>query len=168
MRFVVSSTNPPLRGLTLLVVDDFNTGILRPAQRLDTFGTLLRRAGAMIDVRASVPQARQRLLALAEHHALPHAIITDYQLVGRETGLDLAVWCQQQAALAAIPRLLLSAALAAAEEAAAAQRITLHTVFARCAPKPVDMMALVQDLTRLCAPPALQRAADGADSERTQ
>ena len=144
--------------MQILVVDDFATGRLTtdaPRLSFDSFGRMLRRAGATIDVRASAHQARQRLLELTQRGELPDVLLTDYYLSGRETGLDLACWCMQQPALARIARVLLSAAVVQAERAAVAQATSLHAVFVAVYEKPVDMMTLVHDLARLITlPPA--------------
>src|SRR5512145_2880069 len=82
----------PLSGIHVLVVED----------KVPTAGGTcdwLRRMGAIVDVRASVMQAKKRLMEVPFDLA-----IIDYQLVGSATGTDLAIWMRDQSDLRHILR----------------------------------------------------------------
>src|SRR5512145_993654 len=92
-------TNPPqkpLTGLRILVVEDAVSLALGTAD-------WLHELGAMIDVRASVVQAKKRLI-----EAPFDMVVIDYHLAGSATGTDLAVWMRDHPDLQQIVRVSLS------------------------------------------------------------
>ena len=88
-------------------------------------GGVLRQLGIESELLASVPAVRRQFNALRR---MPNAIISDYHLVGSETGVDLARWWAQEHPPTP-PVILFTGTRPSAEQAVAARGERLETYF---------------------------------------
>jgi CheY-like chemotaxis protein len=140
-----------LNNQRVLVVEDFGaaSSVGTPLQRLDSmdlFGRAFRRVGAVVDVRASVHLAKQRLVQLATQQRLPTILLTDFHLMGAGTGVDLAVWLRAEAAFQHIPCFLMTASMHQAEQKALSLNTSLGALFDSRYTKPVNLPQLITDM----------------------
>lgn len=133
-----------LAGLHILVVEDMCETAL-------SLSSGLRRAGgaASVEVKASVWQARQRLMV----QPVPDMVLLDNVLIGEESGLDLALWMREQPHLQHTIRISYSGSDLTMLQA----RCPDDTVFHGWIIKPVPLTHLIDQLARFIRCDAVTR-----------
>ncbi len=121
-----------LKGLRILIIED-SAGIAMDVS------SGFRMAGARtVEVKASMRQAKKRLA----EEPLPDIALIDYNIVGEETGLDLALWMRSQSTLSHILRILYSGSDMANVRAKLPDSDVFHQMIA----KPAPLAVLIQQI----------------------
>ncbi|NTV64823.1 MAG: response regulator [Oscillochloris sp.] len=125
----------PLRGLSILIVED-------SAEIAFDLSDGLRQAGAAsVELKASVRQARKRL----ETPPPPSIVLLDNNLVGVETGLDLALWIRTQPRLTQALRISYSGSDPAQIQANCPDSHVFHALII----KPIPLPTLITQIADL-------------------
>lgn len=127
--------NKPLDGICILIVED-------AADVAFDVSEGLRLAGARsVEVKASVRQAKKRLM----HEPVPDVALLDFNVVGDETGIDLALWMREQPALQHTLRISYSAS----DPVMLQIKLPDTTLYHRIITKPVPLMKLIEQVAEM-------------------
>lgn len=122
----------PLEGLRILVVEDMADMALSLSEGL-------RRAGAItVEIKASGRQVRRRLM----QPPAPDLVVLDQNIVGEETGMDIAYWMREQEELRHTLRVSYTGTYPELIEARNAEDPVFHAIIT----KPLPLPMLVEKL----------------------
>lgn len=125
----------PLEGLHIFIVED-------TAELAFDLSEGLRLAGASsIEIKASMRQAKKRL----QQPPAPDVALLDFNLVGSETGLELALWMREQPLLYHTLRISYSGSDSAALRAQLPDDRVYHAIVT----KPVPLATLIEHIARV-------------------